>query len=47
MNRRRRRWETRFRRYGSWQGILQVGKRKMSYRSALEFLYCIMGYIKE
>ncbi len=38
--------ETRFRRYGSWQGILQAGKRKLSYRSALEFLHYIMGYIK-
>ena len=37
--------ETRFRRYGSWQGILQAGKRKMSYRSALEFLHYIMGYL--
>ncbi len=38
--------ETRFRRYGSWQGILQVGKRKLSYRSALEFLHYIMGYLE-
>lgn len=39
--------EARFRRYGSWQGILQVGKRKLTYRSALEFLHYMMGYIKE
>ena len=39
--------ETRFRCYSSWQGILQAGKRKLSYRSALEFLHYIMGYLSE
>lgn len=39
--------ETRFRRYGSWQGIMQAGKKKVSYRSTLEFLHYIMGYVKE
>lgn len=39
--------ETRFRRYGSWQGILQAGKRKLTYRSTLEFLHYMMGYVKE
>lgn len=38
--------ETRFRRYGSWQGILRVGKKKLSYRSALEFLHYIVGYLE-
>lgn len=39
--------ETRFRRFGSWQGILQAGNRKMSYRSALEFLHYMMGYVQD
>ena len=39
--------ETRFRRYGSWQGILRAGKRKLTYRSTLEFLHYMMGYVKE
>ena len=39
--------ETRFRRYGSWQGILQAGKRKRTYRSALEFLHYLTGYVSE
>ena len=39
--------ETRFRRYGSWQGILQAGKKKASYRSALEFLHYLTEYISD
>lgn len=39
--------ETRFRRYGSWQGILQAGKKKASYRSALEFLHYMTEYVKD
>lgn len=39
--------ETKFRRYGSWQGILRVGKRKLSYRSDLEFISYIVGYVRE
>lgn len=39
--------ETRFRRYGGWQGILQAEKRKLTYRSTLEFLHYMMGYAKE
>lgn len=39
--------ETRFRRYGGWQGILQEGRKKLTYRSTLEFLSCMMGYVKE
>lgn len=39
--------ETRFRRYGSWQGILRAGDRKLSYRSALEFLHYMMGYVQD
>ena len=39
--------ETRFRRYGGWQGIMQAGKKKLTYRSSLEFLHYIMGYVNE
>lgn len=39
--------ETRFRRYGSWQGIMKAGKKKLTYRSSLEFLHYIMGYMNE
>ena len=32
---------------GSWQGILQAGKKKASYRSALEFLHYLTEYISD
>ena len=39
--------ETRFRCYNSWQGIMQAGKKKASYRSTLEFIHYIMRYAQE
>lgn len=39
--------ETRFRRYGGWQGIMKAGKKKLTYRSSLEFLHYMMGYVNE
>ena len=38
--------ETRFRRNASWQGILRLGGRRVTYRSTLEFLHCVVDYLR-
>lgn len=35
--------ETRFRRNKSWQGILQIGGKKATYGSVLEFIHCVVN----
>lgn len=38
--------ETRFRCNASWQGILRLGGRRVTYRSTLEFLHCVVDYLR-